>query len=58
MYYEFQAGNNWRTAPVTNITEHIIQRSQRRYNVAAPLPEVAERDAGACKLQKKGYRNS
>ena len=42
MYYEFQAGNNWRTAPVTNITEHIIQRSQRRYNVAAPLPEVAE----------------
>jgi alpha-N-acetylglucosaminidase len=42
VYYEFQAENNWRVAPVANITEHIILRSQRRYNLAAPLPEVAD----------------
>lgn len=33
---------NWRTAPVANITEHIISRSMKRYNLETPLADVAD----------------
>merc|ERR1712166_1184199 len=42
VYYEFMLDANWRSAPVLNITSHIISRSQRRYNLHKPLPLVAE----------------
>lgn len=42
VYYEFMLGQNWRTEPVADITAFIAERSQRRYNLAAPLPEVTE----------------
>ena len=35
-------GCNWRTERVTDITQHIIDRSHRRYNLADELPAVTE----------------
>lgn len=42
VYYEFMLDQNFRTEPVANITAHIIARSQRRYNLAAPSKDVAD----------------
>ena len=42
VYYEFMLGCNWRESPVTDITQHIIDRSHRRYGLATPLPAVEE----------------
>ena len=42
VYYEFMLGQNWRTEPVENITDFIITRSQNRYNLEAPSPQVAD----------------
>ena len=40
-YYEFLLDSSWREEPVANITEHMIERAQLRYNLESPLPAVS-----------------
>ena len=42
VYYEFMLERNFATEPVADITEHIVRRSHRRYNLDKELPEVTE----------------
>lgn len=42
VYYEFMIGANFRTAPVSDIPSHIIQRSHRRYQLTSYNGDVAE----------------
>jgi hypothetical protein len=39
-YYEFMLEANWRTERVSNITEHVVTRSHRRYGLDKVVPEV------------------
>jgi Arc/MetJ family transcription regulator len=42
VYYEFMLGCNWRERPVADITQHVIDRSHRRYGLASHSAAVAE----------------
>ena len=42
VYYEFMAAANFRDAPVVNITEHVVQRSHRRYGLTSYSQQVAD----------------
>lgn len=42
VYYEFMLDANWRTKPVDDVTAHIVERSHRRYGLAAPSADVTE----------------
>lgn len=42
VYYEFMLERNFATEPVADITDHIVRRSHRRYNLDKELPEVTE----------------
>lgn len=40
VYYEFMGEANFRTAPVSDITNHIVIRSHRRYGLTTVKPEI------------------
>ena len=42
VYYEFMLERNFATEPVADITQHIVDRSHRRYNLETELPAVTE----------------
>jgi len=42
VYYEFMMGMNWRTGPEPNITQHVIDRSFRRYGLVEYNDDVAQ----------------
>jgi len=40
VYYEFMGEANFRTAPVSDITNHIVVRAHRRYGLTTVKPEI------------------
>ena len=41
-FYELVIEQNWRAAPIANMTEHLIERAHRRYALAAHDVDVAD----------------